>query len=122
MSLKQSQINAVTSAPSKQHLPDCWRREHDRPCLRIETNSGEAFLFPYHQFQGAHHCHSNDLETLKISFSTHEVILSGRNLSEIAVALEDLAIRWIKPVQSRYRRVAEVEGAFVTHIEVKPAE
>jgi hypothetical protein len=63
-----------------------------------------------------------DLETLKISFSTHDIVLSGRSLSEIALALEDLAIRWIKPVQSRYGRVAEVEGALITDIEVKPAD
>ncbi len=122
MSLKQSPTNAATSPPAKEHVTDCWRREHNRPCLRIETNSGEAFLFPYHQFHGAHHLRSMDLETLKISFSTHDIVLSGRSLSEIALALEDLAIRWIKPVQSRYGRVAEVEGALITDIEVKPAD
>lgn len=122
MSLKQSSTNAATPPPAKEHVADCWRREHDHPCLRIETNSGEAFLFPYHQLQGAHHLRSPEMESLRISFSAHEVVLSGRNLSEIAAALQDLAIRWIKPVHSRYRRVAEVEGAFVTDIEVTPSE
>ena len=122
MSLKQSLINPVTSAPSKEHLAECWRRERDRHCLRIELNSGEAFLFPYQQFLGAQHVRSKNPETLKISFSTHEVILSGRSLSEIAAALQDLAVDWIKPVPTRCQELAEVEGAFVTQIEVKAAE
>ena len=122
MSLKQSPINAATSTSIKEHLPDCWRRERDRHRLRIELNSGEAFLFPYQQFLGAHHVRSNNPETLKISFSTHEVMLSGKNLSEIATALEDIAVEWMRPVPSRYHRVAQWEGALITDIEVKAAE
>jgi hypothetical protein len=122
MSLKQSPINPATPPPVNEHLADCWRRERDRPCLRIETNSGEIFLFPYHQLHGAHHLRTAEAETLKIFFARNEVVLSGRRLSEIAAALDELAIRWIKSVQSRYLRVAETEGAFVADIEVKAAE
>jgi hypothetical protein len=117
MSLKQSPI-----ASAKEPLPGCWYRERDRQCLRIELDSGEAFLFRYHQFVAAHHVTSADGETLTISFSAHEVIISGRCLSEIVAALEDLAIRWIKPVRSRYRKIAELEGALVTDIEVRAAQ
>ena len=122
MSLKQSPTNTATPPFAKEHVADCWRREPDHPCIRIETNSGEAFLFPYHQFHRAHYLRSAETETLKIFFATHEVAVSGKRLCEIAAALQDLAVRWIKPVQNRYRRVAEVEGALVTDIGVKAAE
>ncbi len=122
MSIKQSSITPATPPTTREHLPDCWHRERDRQCLRIEVNSGEAFLFPYAQFLGAHHIRSANAEILKISFSTHQVSLSGKNLSEIALALEDLAVGWIKPVPGRYIKVAEAEGAFVTDIEVKAAD
>ncbi len=117
MSLKQSPINST-----KEHLPDCWHRERDRHCLRIELNSGEIFLFRYQQLLGVHHVRAPNLETLKISFSTHQVVLSGRNLSEITLALEELAIAWIKPVPIRYQEVAELSGALVTGIEVSATE
>lgn len=122
MSLKQSSINPAAPPTTRENLPDCWHREHDRQCLRVEVDSGEAFLFPYQQFLGAHHIRSANRETLKIAFSTHVVTLSGKSLSEIALALEDLALSWIRPVAGRYRTVAGVEGALVMGIEVKPAE
>jgi hypothetical protein len=119
MSLKQSSTSPAISGSLKEDFPDCWHRERDRSCLRIELNSGEAFIFPYQQFLGAHHLRCTDPETLKISFSTHVVTLSGRGLSEIALALQDIAVAWIKPVESRYRIVPEGERALVTGIEVK---
>lgn len=63
-----------------------------------------------------------DPETLIISFSTHEVFLSGRSFSEIATALGDLAFQWIKACPSRYQRVAEMDEALVFNIEVKAVE
>lgn len=122
MSLKQSPTNSATLPLAKEHVADCWRREPDHPCLRIETNSGETFLFPYHQFHRAHYLRSSERETLRIFFATHEVAVSGKRLSEIAAALQDLAVRWIKPVHSRYRAVAETAAAFVADIEVTPTE
>jgi hypothetical protein len=119
MSLKQSAPSPAISRSLKEDLSDCWHRDRDRSCLRIELNSGEAFIFPYQQFVGAHHLRCSDPETLKISFSTHVVTLSGRGLSEITLALQDMAIAWIKPVESRYRLGAEGKGALVTGIEVK---
>ncbi len=117
MSLKQSPTNSA-----REHLPDCWHRERDRHCLRIELNSAETFLFRYQQLLGVHHLRSTNSETLKISFSTHQVVLSGRNLAEISVALEELAVSWIRFVPGRYEKAAEFEGALVTGIEVKAVE
>lgn len=119
MSLKQSPINPAISVSLKEDFPDCWHRERDRSCLRIELHSGEAFIFPYQQFLGAYHLRSSNPETLKISFSTHVVTLSGRGLSEIATALEQLAVAWIKPIDRRYQIVPNGKAALVTGIEVK---
>lgn len=115
MSLKQSPINSA-----KEHLPDCWHRERDRHCLRVEVNPEQIFLFRYQQLVGVHHLRAPNPETLKISFSTHQVVLSGRNLSEIMVALEDLAIAWVKPVPARYCELAD--RALITGIEVTAVE
>ncbi len=117
MSLKQSPINSA-----KEHFPDCWHRERDRHCLRVELNPEEIFLFRYQQLVGVHHLSTLNPETLKISFSTHQVVLSGRNLSEITLALEELAIAWIKPMPIRYQELAELTGALITNIEVSAVE
>lgn len=117
MSLRQSELKST-----KRNLPGCWQRERDRHCLRIELNSGETFLFPYQQFLGGRHIRAGNQETLQISFSTHLITLSGRNLGEVVVALEDLAISWIKPLANRYRELVELDEACVTNIEVKPTD
>lgn len=117
MSLKQLPINSA-----KEHLPDCWHRDRDRHCLRVELNSGEIFLFRYQQLVGVHHLSALNPETLKISFSTHQVVLSGKNLSEIMVALEDLAIAWIKSVPARYHQLAGPDRALITGIEITATE
>jgi hypothetical protein len=117
MSLKQSSINSA-----KEHLTECWHRERDRQCLRIELNSEEAYLFPYQQFLGAHHSHERESETLIISFSTHEVTVLGRQLDEIASALQNLSIDWIKTIPSRYRELSRDDGAWVTQIDIKTVE
>lgn len=117
MSLRQSELKST-----KRNLPGCWQRERDRHCLRIELNSGETFLFPYQQLLGGRHVRAGNQETLQISFSTHLITLSGRNLVEVVVALEDLAISWIKPLANRYRELVELDEACVTNIEVKPTD
>lgn len=57
-----------------------------------------------------------------ISFSTHEITVSGRQLNELTLALQDLSIAWIKTIPPRYRELSENEGAWITEINVKAVE
>ena len=107
MSLKQS-----SSEPAPQRLPVaqasvCWHRDRNRDCIRVEVGAGDAFIFPYGQFLAAHHTFATPLESLQISFSTHVVTLCGTNLDEIASALKDLSVDWIRSLPQRYQDLAE---------------
>lgn len=102
--------------------PVCWHRDRRRDCLRIEASADETFFFPYQQLVVAHHHRSDAGETLRISFSNHEVILSGRHLAEIAVALQEFSADWVKAMPARYKGLAELDAASVVQIEVKALE
>lgn len=120
MSLKQS---SKDSSAERENVGrgtfDCWHRERDRPCLRVETPGPEVFVFPYQQFIGARHTREAQSETLVISFSTYEITVSGRQLSEMVSALQDLSINWIKTVPARYRDLRDNNGAWIMQIDVK---
>jgi hypothetical protein len=102
--------------------PACWRRERDCVCLRVEPKPGESFLFPYQHFTVAHHACSDDGEMLEISFSTHDLVLHGRNLSDIARALQGLGVEWIATAPKRYESLPESDSVLITRIEIKTVE
>ena len=122
MSLKQSSPGSATPRVSVEHSAVCWQRERNRQCLCIEADAGGTFFFPYQHFVGAHHHIGKDVETLRIMFSSHEVTLSGQRLGEIAMALQDLCVDWIKQLPERYRQLTDATGASVIQIEVRAIE
>lgn len=117
MSLKQSSKDSSAVHGSSSTF-ECWRRERDRACLRVEIRPDETFVFPYQQFFGAHHVRAG-VETLKITFSTHEITLSGDGMEELLAALQEFAVDWIRPMPGRYRNLGQNREPLITAIEVK---
>jgi len=123
MSLKLSSKEPAGSRPATaESARECWRRDRSCICLKVDVGPGESFVFPYQQFLNAQHTRTMGDETLKISFGTHEITISGRHLAEIAAAFQELAVARISPVPSRYRQLPPSEGAWVTQIEIRPSE
>lgn len=120
MSLKQS---ARDSAAEREHFngdsSNCWHRERDRPCLRVEVRGDEVFIFPYQQFLCAHHVYTAVGETLKITLSTHEVTVEGLRLEKLVAALQEFSVEWIKPLPTRYRELVKTSESVITSIHVK---
>ncbi|MDB6175520.1 MAG: hypothetical protein JWL59_4831 [Chthoniobacteraceae bacterium] len=118
MSLKHASrdSNATQSAGNA-----CWRRERNRAALCVELPSGEFFLLPYQQFAVAHLSRTDVGEALLISFFSHDVMLNGDNLAELALALQDLAVAWVTPAPARYQSSRGSDGASITAIQVTPA-
>lgn len=120
MSLKQSvKDSAVERENLDGDISNCWRRERDHTCLRVEVRADEVFIFPYQQFFGAHHVRTAAAETLKITLSTHEVTVTGHRLEKLLAALQEFAVDWIKPLPRRYREIGENRGAAITSIDIR---
>ncbi len=118
MSLKQSSKDSPAEREDVADVNlDCWHREPDRTCLRVEIRADEVYIFPYQQFFGAHYVLASG-ETLKMMFSTHEVTLLGRGMGKLLAALQEFAVAWIKPVPARYRHFQNSETV-ITAIAVR---
>lgn len=98
--------------------PICWQREPNSPCLRIELANGDLHIFPYSHLITASLAHSeNDTETLRISFSTHEVEITGHALRDLVLGIQDFAIKWLRTLPERYQ-VAPVREGMITSIQI----
>lgn len=120
MSLKQS---AKDSSAELEHFngdsSDCWHRERDHPCLRVEVRADEVFIFPYQQFLCAQHVHTAGGETLKITLSTHEVTVEGLRMEKLVAALQEFSVEWIKPLPTLYRGLVKTSESVITCINVR---
>lgn len=120
MSFKGKQTLHHPPRSTDDELPTSWQRERQTACLRIELESGEIYVLPYQHFVAAHLSRSNDAESLKISFSTHEVSIEGSKLRELALALSDLVLASIAEVPLRYQKSAS--GTKIIAIRVAAVE
>jgi len=103
------------SSPS---APTCWQREAHTACLRVETFGGEIHLFPYSQLVTASLMRTADSETVRITFATHDVEITGYNLRELLHALQDFAVKWVRATPHRYQMLGNPEAGTVSSIRI----
>ena len=101
--------------------PTCWQREAPCACLRIEISPRESHLFPYQHFVTASLTHSEQVETLRLTFSLHDVEIKGRNLRALLLALQDFAVKWIRALPERYHALEPGDNGVVSSIRIHEA-
>src|SRR5579862_2844931 len=87
--------------------------------LRLEVNPSCFCLLSYHHMDMAKFESAKDRDLITISFLTREVKISGRNLRQLALSLQERSVEYIKPAPTRYSGVAGSESGFVESIEIK---
>jgi hypothetical protein len=102
--------------------PTCWQREAPCACLRIETSPRESHLFPYQHLVTASLAHGEQEETLRLTFSLHDVEIKGRNLRSLLLALQDFAVKWIRAMPERYHTLAAADDGLITDIRIEDAK
>ena len=102
--------------------PTAWRRETPCTCLRLEPSATEAHLFPYQHFVTASLVQADADEVLRLTFSSHDVEITGRCLRELLVAIQDFAVKCVRVVPERYRGVAAADAGLVLGIRITPAK
>ena len=104
-----------------QATPACWQREAPCPCLRIETSPNESHIFPYQHLVTASLTSAEQIETLRLLFSSHDVELQGRNLRTLLLALQDFAVKWLRTMPERYEGLETGDGGVITGIQIEEA-
>lgn len=105
-----------------QATPACWQREAPCPCLRIEVSPNESHVFPYQHLVTASLTSAEQTETLRLSLSSHDVELQGRNLRTLLFALQDFAVKWVRSMPERYHTLAAADDGLITEIRIEDAK
>lgn len=88
--------------------------------LRLEVDSNSFYLLPYHHLELVKFEAGEGQDTLTLSFIKRTVFIKGNNLRELALALQDRCVEFIKPmpVFDRYSSLA-ISGGSVKTIEIQ---
>ena len=113
----QSESKATEPSATKRSVV-CWNEDPQTQALRVELKSGNFFVFPMSHFLSAEFTQGDTGDVLKLLFTTHAVTISGQHLREVGLALQKLAVEWIKELASKYAKLAEPNAAVILSIEV----
>jgi hypothetical protein len=87
--------------------------------LRLEVSATFFHVLSYHHMDSAKFESTKERDTLTLSFYHHQARIEGRNLRELAIAIQGRTVESIKIIPSRYGGVAGNETGFVESIEVE---
>ena len=117
--IRTSQSESKTTEPSgTKRSVVCWNEDPQTQALRVELNSGNFFVFPMSHFLSAEFTQGDKGDVLKLLFTTHAVTISGQHMREVALALQKLAVEWIKEIAAKYAKLAEPNAAVILSIQV----
>ena len=88
----------------------------------MEISDTEAHIFPYQQLVTASLIHENAVDVLHLAFSSHDIEITGRNLRELLVGLQDLSVKWLRAVPNRYHDFRVAQSATITDVRISSVE
>jgi hypothetical protein len=112
MSTESPCFNLKRGVNSSSHVP--------ADNLRLELNPNGFYLLPYHHLELVKFEARDGLDTLTLSFLKRTVIIKGKNLRDLALALQDRYVEFVRPLPAldRYSSLAGT-GASVKSIEIE---
>jgi hypothetical protein len=89
--------------------------------LRLELNLKSFCLLPYHHLEFVKFESDAGQDTLTLLFLNRAVCVTGKNLRELGLALQDRCVEFIKPLPERYAPLVGDEVS-VKAIEIQPEQ
>ena len=118
----QSEARPAASTDGEQKQFICWNKDAQAQCLRVEFSDDRSFIFPYTHLTFASMEREEGRDVLTASFTTHDLRIVGKNLRELGIALQRLAVDWIKPAPARYAVLAASDAVYIESITVSEVE
>lgn len=81
--------------------------------LRLELDAKNFQLLPYHHMEHVNFEAGEGQDTLTLSFLKRTVRITGKNLRNLGLALQDRCVEFVKPMEvfDRYSSLAIIEGS-----------
>jgi hypothetical protein len=110
----------ITKRGHDQNRPSrpCWNRDYQARALRVELADGNLYVFPYRRLAFVRFESGNDHETLHVVLDTHQIHITGKQLREMALALQKSAVDWVRELPGRYGSQADDDHVWITSIAV----
>lgn len=117
MSKLQKSLDALSALEADEANP-CYSTGQRLPTLVIEGPGGRRWVLPWQQFLNAQHESGGNGETLLISFATHEVSITGRNLGPLADDIAHFRLEILREAPRKYANSTDGDP-FVAEIQVR---
>ena len=92
------------------------------PACASKLQTAQIHLFPYGQLVTASLSRTENSETLRITFASHDVEITGHNLRELLHILQDFAVKWVRASPERYQMLGSPETGRVAKIRIIPVD
>ena len=79
-------------------------------------------MFPYQHLVTASLSQSDEVETLRLTFSLHDVEIQGRNLRALLLAIQDFVVKWVRVMPERYHALEPGENGVIARIRIQEAK
>ena len=88
--------------------------------LRLELDANSFYLLPCHHLELVKFEAGEGLDTLTLSFINRTVLIKGKNLRDLGLALQDRCVEFVRPLPAldRYSSLAGTEAS-VKSIEIE---
>jgi len=95
--------------------------DHHEPVdnLRLEVSPSRFHIFSYHHLNTAVFESTKERDTLTISFLQHQVRIAGRNLRDLAYAIQERTVESVNPIPDRYTTATTGQDGIVESIEIE---
>ena len=108
-------------APEK-HLTErkltCWGKNPPCDAVAFETSDGHVFIFPKSHLICAEYSGLAQIESIRLTFSIHQVRLSGHGLRSLLEGFQTGSVSWVKCFSERFDALIRAEAGHVTAIKI----
>lgn len=91
-------------------MPECWSSDSQAEGLRIELSPELYLLLPFNQFLLAELKIEKNEHHLRLVFAMHEVLITGKNLKRLHIAMQKKELAFIAKVSANYQ-LPTIDGA-----------
>ena len=95
-------------------IPECWASDSQAEGLRIELSPELYLVLPFSDFLLAELKIANHQHHLRIVFAMHEVLITGKNLKRLHIAIQKKDLAYIAKVSSNYQ-LPPLDGSPLIH-------
>jgi hypothetical protein len=95
-----------------------WSKDAQAQLLRVELADGSFCLFPFAHLSFVKCAQQGEGDLLTLRFANHEIQITGKRLRELGLAVQKLAVDWVKEQPARYATMANQDEVLITAIKV----